>query len=251
MVRQVRETRRSANLTGGIKLVRLVAGILLSAAAWGQVAATDPLAPLQQNAAKKAADWDALAKVLEVKLARMLPCDPRVRAAIEEVGKASDARLAALAQYLQAAAAQAKAGAERIQRLLADQESAAKETETEKAEADQERAAIEGRAADLAESAKRRESLSEAQKKLAEIAALSRERSARAAELGAHQETLIDALRQVASTYQARQKALDTELSALVIETSRWGEYYAARSSRAQTECAVTNPAGPASRKKQ
>jgi len=250
VVRQVRKARRSADLAGRVTFTRLIAGVVFAASAWGQ-SQPDPLAQQQQIAEKRAADWDALAKALEVKLARMLPCDPRVRTSIEEVGRSSDARLAAMATYLQAAAAQAKADVDRIQRLLAEQESAAKEIQIEKAEAEQERAAIEGRAADLAESAKRRESLSEAQKKLAEIAAMTRERSTRAQEQVARREALAVVLRQVASTYQARQKALETELSALVIETSRWGEYYNARMSRAQTECAVTNPTGPPQRKKQ
>ncbi len=230
------------------------AGIILvfwTASAWGQADSADPLAALQLVAEKRSADWDTLAKSLEVKLARMLPCDPRARTSIEEVNRASDARLTALAQYLQASAAQAKADVDRIQRLLADQESATKDVEIEKAEADQERAAIEGRASDLAESARRRPSLSEAQKKLTEIAAMTRERTARAQEQVARREALAVALRQIGESYRARQKAVEMELSALVIETSRWGEYYAARMARGQTECSVTNPTGSPQRKKQ
>lgn len=222
----------------------------LATSAWAQVNSADPLAALRQVAEKRSSDWDTLAKGLEVKLARMLPCDPRVRTSIEEVSRASDARLAALAQYLQANAAQAKLDVDRVQRLLADQESFSKDAEIEKAEADQERVAIKGRSADLAESAKRRPSLSEAQKKLGEIAAMTRERTSRAQEQVARREALAEVLRQVGAAYQARQKAIETELSALLIETSRWGEYYAARMARAQTECSVTGPASPAPRKK-
>jgi hypothetical protein len=225
--------------------------VFLAASARAQVNSADPLAALQVVAEKRSADWDTLARGLEVKLARMLPCDPRARTSIEEVSRASDARLTALGQYLQASAAQAKADVARIQRLLAEQESAAKDVEIEKAEADQERAAIEGRASDLAESSKRRPSLAEAQKKLAEIAAMTRERTARAQEEVARRQALASALRQIGEAYQVRQKAIEMELSALVIETSRWGEYYAARMARAQTECSVTNPTGPPQRKKQ
>jgi hypothetical protein len=220
----------------------ILAGLLLATAAFAQAPA-DLLALLQQAAEKRAAEWDALAKGLEVKLARMLPCDPRVRASIDEVSRASDARLAALATYLQAAAAQAKTDLDRVQGLLTSQEFASKESATEKAEAEQELAAIDAQSADLAESAKRRAALAEAQAKLSEVAALIRERMSRAQQQETRREALAGALRQVASTYEARQKAFDTERSALATENTRWAEYYAARMSRAQMECAVTNPA--------
>jgi len=241
VVRQIREARRSANVAGRVKLRALFLGALATVGLYGQTA-PDPLAPLQQAAARKAADWEALAKGLEVKLARMLPCDPRVRSSIEEVSRASDARLAALALYLQSAAAQAKADLDRVQGLLSEQEFATKESTAEKAEADGERAAIEAQAADMAESVTRRGLLSEAQRKLAEIAAMVRERGTRTQQQDARRDALAAALRQVASTYEARQRALETERSALVIENSRWGEYYVARMARAQMECTVTNP---------
>ena len=261
MVRQICEARRSADVAGRVTpyrplAFRLLAGALLAAAsAWGQAGAPDPLAPLQQAAAKKATDWDALAKGLEVKLARMLPCDPRVRASIEEVSRASDARLSALGLYLQAAAEEAKTDLDRVQGLLAEQEFATKESATDKSEAEAELAAIQGQAADLAESVKQRASLGEARNKLAEIEAMVQERDTRSQQQEARREALSAALRQVASTYAARQKALETEISALVIENSRWGEYYVARMARALMECAVTNPAlanpRPPQRKKQ
>jgi hypothetical protein len=221
----------------------ILAGLLLTTAAVGQTSPADPLTPLEQAAEKKAADWDALAKALEVKLARMLPCDPRVRTSIDEVSRASDTRLAAFAVYLEAAAAQAKTDLERVQGVLSAQEFAIKESSTEKTEADAELAAIDGQAADLAESVKRRPSLAEAQNKLSEIAAMIRERAPRAQQQETRQEALAAALRQVASTYEARRKAFETERSALLIENTRWGDYYTARMSRAQMECAVTNPA--------
>ena len=75
----------------------------------------------------------------------MLPCDPRVKAAIEEVSRASQARLASLSDYLQAAGAQAKADAERARKASADAATAAKEAGVELTEAEQQRAAIDGR----------------------------------------------------------------------------------------------------------
>jgi hypothetical protein len=206
-----------------------------------QTTSADPLAQFRQTVEKKTADWDTLAKGLEMKLARMLPCDPRVRSTIEEVSRASEARLAAVAQYLQAAATLAKGEAERAQRALADQEAAGKDIDTERAEAGQERAAIEGQTVDLAESVKRREVLSEARNKLADIAGMARERAAHADDQALHREALTASLRDVAAAYQVRQKALDAEVRSLVVEISRWGEYYIGRLARARTECSVTN----------
>ena len=79
--------------------------------------AANPLAAREALAQKRAAEWETLAKVLEGKIARMLPCDSRVHGAIEEVSRASQARLASLNDYLQAAAAQAKADAERARAI--------------------------------------------------------------------------------------------------------------------------------------
>src|SRR5215813_13950571 len=64
------------------------------------------LPSLEQSARQRAADWMRLADDLEGSLARMLPCDPRVTVAINEVMRASDARLATLSDYLQAATQQ-------------------------------------------------------------------------------------------------------------------------------------------------
>ena len=63
---------------------------------------------LRQTADKAAADWESLAKGLEQKIATLLPCDPKSRAAVEEVSHASDARLSALSAYLKAAAAESE-----------------------------------------------------------------------------------------------------------------------------------------------
>src|SRR5580704_2277860 len=68
----------------------------------------DSLDGLRQTADKAAAAWESLAKGLEQKIATLLPCDPKSRAAVEEVSHASDARLAALGAYVKAAAAAAK-----------------------------------------------------------------------------------------------------------------------------------------------
>lgn len=213
-------------------------------------AAVDVRSPLEEIADKRASEWDALAKGLEGKIARMLPCDPRVRGALEEVSRASEARLTALSQYLESAAAQSKNDVEKARTALAVEQAAAKDAETERVEAEQQRAAIDGQIADLAQSAKRRQALDEARKKLDEIHTKVDQRLARAQEETARRAALTASLQQLAAGYEARQKAIAGELSALASETARWNEYYAARLGRAQTECSITNRA-PAQRKKQ
>ena len=173
----------------------------------------------------------------------MLPCDPRVKSSIEEVGRASEARLAALAQYLRAAAAQAAADATAANRALADQQSNARDLETEHAEAEQERIAVDGQDAGLTDSAKRRPLLGDAQKKLDQIEAAAKQKAASAQDQASQSAALIPVLRDWAAASQARQKAIEAELTSLAAETSRWDEYYAARLARAQTECSLTNAA--------
>src|ERR1700685_1017693 len=76
--------------------------VLLAIPAFAQQA--DLLAARETLAQKRAAEWETLAKGLEARIVRMLPCDPRVKGAIEEVSRASQARLASLSDYLNAAA---------------------------------------------------------------------------------------------------------------------------------------------------
>lgn len=211
--------------------------------------AVDSRARLEQVADQRTAEWDTLAKGLEAKIARMLPCDPRVRAALEDVSRASDARMAAVSRYLESAAAQAKADAGRARKALADEQAAVQEIDTERVEAEQERAAIDGQISNLAESAKRREALDDAGKKLAEIRAKVDERVTRAQQEAAHRAALIASLQQLAAGYATRERAIAGELSSLAAERTRWSEYYLARLARAQTECSITNQSAPPRKK--
>src|SRR5580700_6957059 len=128
------------------------------------------LEPLRQAADKTAADWEALAKGLEQKISTLLPCDPKSRAAVEEVSHASDARLAALSAYLKASAAKAKSDTEAAKRVFAAQAAISGGWNTERTEADQERASIETQVGDLKESMRKRGSLSGAEQVLTELA---------------------------------------------------------------------------------
>ena len=213
--------------------------------------AANPLAAREALAQKRAAEWETLAKGLEGKIARMLPCDSRVHGAIEEVSRASQARLASLNDYLQAAAAQAKADAERARATASGLDNLAKEADVERSEAEQQRAAIDAQIADLKESVKQRQDLEDAGAKLAEIRGMTVAQAGRWQQDAAGRVALGGALADLAAAYDARQKAMAAELSALGDETARWVNYYAARLNRAEIECSITNQARPARRKKQ
>jgi hypothetical protein len=210
----------------------------------------DPLAARQALAQKRATEWETLAKGLEARIARMLPCDARVKGAIEEVSRASQGRLGSLSDYLNAAAAQAKLDTERARQAAAESGVAAKEAGVELTEAEQQRAAIDGQLADLKDSSRRRPMLNDAAAKLAGIQTITVANIARLQQEAARMAALGGSLTDLAAAYQARQTAIDAELAALVEETVRWVDYYTVRLSRAEAECAITNQARP-QRKKQ
>ena len=232
------------------KLVWLALLIAIPAIAQQPSAPADPLTAREAMAQKRASEWETLAKGLEARISRMLPCDPRLKAAIEEVSHASEARLSSLTDYLQAAAAEAASDAERARKAVDDAGGAAKEIEPERAEAEQQRVALDGQIADLSESARRRPSLDDAAAKLQAIQAMTVARIARFEPEIARRAALRQALADLATAYDARKTAIDTELAALTEETARWADYYASKLARAATECSVTNQIRP-SRKKQ
>jgi hypothetical protein len=210
--------------------------------AYGQTRGT--LAELQQIAEKKGSEWEALAKALDAKVARLLPCDARVVSSIDDVSRASDARLAAIGDYRRAAAANVKEGAAAVKSLQASRDAAARELATEQTETDQERTAIEAQSKVLAESLTRRATLAEARKTLESLTASARQRSTLAQEQIAQLATLDSLLNDLNAGFLQRQAAIDEELNALTVETRRWTAYYSARLARARTECAVINPGG-------
>lgn len=202
----------------------------------------DPLDSLRQTADKAAADWAALAKGLDQKIETLLPCDPKSRAAVEEVSRASDVRLSALSAYLKTSAAAARADTDAAKRVLAAQAALSGGWNTESAEADQQRAAIEARVSDLKESMRKRGSLAGAEKVLTEIAAMLKERAAKSADLASHKDSINAMLGELVVAYQNRQTAIENESALLDAETAKWKAYYAARVSRAITECTIINP---------
>ena len=201
---------------------------------------------LQQNIEKRTTEWNTLANNLEVRIGRLLPCDPRVRGAVEEVSRASEARIVALTEYWLAVSAASKTQTETIRRLLAQGDTGAGERKTDQADAEQEQIAVNAQLADLSESVKLLPSLTAAQKALDGLAQSGARTAVQAAERGQSAERLSQELRDLLAAAQARQTAIDNAMKALAAEGLRWSGYYLSRQARAQTECVITNPSGAA-----
>jgi hypothetical protein len=232
-----------------VRCLSLFLLLAFSGLARAQNKPADSLAVLRQAAEKATAQWAALAKGLEPKIARLLPCDPNSHAAVEEVSLASNARMAALSAYLKAAAAKAKDDADAAKRVLAAQAALAGGWNTERTEAAQAGAGIEAQVAELKESMRKRATLASAEQVLVEIARIVKERGTRAEEQAGRKDALNAVLGDLVVAYQDRQTALENESAQLDAEAVRWTTYYIARLARATTECTIIN--NPAPRKKQ
>jgi hypothetical protein len=227
-----------------IRSVSLCVLVAVAQSASAQEKPVDSITALRQTADKAAADWDALAKGLEPRIARLLPCDPSARAAVEEVSHASEVRLSALAAYLKAAAARAKDDTEAAKQVLAAQAALAGGWNTERTEADQQGAAIEAQVADLKESMRKRATLAGAEQVLAEIARMVKERGSKSTDLAARKDVVNALLGDLVVGYQDRQTALEKQFAQLDVESARWSAYYTARLARAATECSIINNPG-------
>jgi len=204
------------------------------------LAQTPDLTALEQTAQKRHAEWESQAKSLEERLARILPCDARTSAAIAEVRGLSDARLAALSDYMRAASAKAFAETAAARNLLNAEERRAVEASRERADAGQEQTAVDIQSDGLLQSINQRSSLQDAEKLLEEIRALIRQRTAESERQADAAEKMIPMLRDLVAKFEARDVALQNESAAFEAERTRWGGYYSARQSRAQTECSIT-----------
>ncbi len=222
-----------------------LAAIAAALATEGILAAQDPapnsLAALQQSASQRTAEWNALAANLEQRVARLLPCDPQARTAIEEAGRASDARSVALTSYWTMASIQSKTQVEAIRGLLAQEEGRAGEWAADANEVRVDVALAVAQRASLASSVRQLPALAAPQKDLEAIAEQYRLLEKQAQERAGGR--LLDDLRELLNTSQARQAAIDERLKTVGAEGQRWSAYYMARLARAQIECSLVNPA--------
>jgi hypothetical protein len=205
---------------------------------------------LRIAAEKRSAEWEVLAKALDTKISRMLPCDPRVKESIEEVVHASQARMRALAEVMKASAEQAASDVAKLQFAMSAEDANLADAEAERAEAMQERLAVDGQLADLADSARRRQSLEDARTVLADIDAKVSARATLAEQQTQVRAALALSMRDLLVAALARQRELTIEQGALAVETTRWSEYYTARLARAQVECTITGASKSSKKKK-
>jgi chromosome segregation ATPase len=203
------------------------------------------LEPFEADARQKAASWVKQAQAMESSVAHMLPCDARAMPTITAVSQASDARLAAVAAYLQAAQNEASRETAGAQRIVASAQSLVSELGAEKADVAQEHSAIDAQLAALSETVSKRAALGDAQKTLQQIQALTAQRAELAQGGLDRQQAFLTSLRNLAASLEARESALKAAQVAYEAERARWNAYYAARLARAQIECNITRAPAP------
>jgi len=228
-------------MAGWIKRKLICAGLAATAASWAQTQ-PDALSRFQQNAERRSAEWTTLATNLEQRVTRLLPCDPRISAAIEGSGRASEARIAALTTYWMGVAGRSRNQMEAIRRLMTQEEARKDEWASERSHAEEERTAVAEQNGFLAVSVNQLPALAEAQKSLtaATQKLLQIETQMQARELVGNQ--LAGELRDLLAASQARQNDIDAQIKFISAEGVRWNAYYDARLNRAQMECIITNP---------
>ncbi len=218
----------------------LLGAVCLAAASAQSTSSPDSMAPLEQAAQRSLATWTGLAKDLDTRVARLLPCDARATTAITEVSRASEGRLTALAEYLRAAAANASAETSAAKVLLARETARADDDSPERSDSAQELAAVQKQMDALAAAVKQRASLGDAEKALQQVAAMIKDRVMLAEEQPADAAAVQAGLRDLVAAFEAHESALKDETAAFEAERARWTGYYGARLVRAQTECAIT-----------
>ena len=230
------------------RLSMVCVGLAVAQAAWAAEEPASALVSFQQSAAKRENEWVTLTTNLELRLARLLPCDPRVRNSIEETSRASEARISALTTYWMAASGKSKSQTDAIRRLIAQEEARKGEWSKARAEADREHAKVIEQNGFLAIGVSRSPVLAGTQKALTAATQSVLKSEAQIQERQATGERIPGELQEWLTASEARQNAIEAELRLLSIEGSRWTSYYAARIARASTECAITNPEEAADR---
>lgn len=204
-----------------------------------------------QIAEKRTADWSVLASNLEQRVARLLPCDARVRTAIEEVSRASETRFTALNAYWQEAAKLSRSQADAARKLIAENGEREADRKADLTDSGQEQTRLAAQTSDLRDSARQQAALANAARALngvSQNAAAATKQAATREDAWANVNTN---LKELITAAESRQTAIENELKALATENTRWTAYYAARIARAQLECTITGAAAdpaPASR---
>jgi len=233
---------RGYQLWSAIAACLAAAGVLCA-----QDSGANSPAALQDTAAKRTAEWNTLTTGLELRLARLLPCDARARTSIDEVIRASDARIMALTSYWNRISADSKTQVEAIRGLLTQEEGNAEYETQDRTGAQLDIEAASAQAAALGPSLRQLPALADPQKNLDALVQDYRTLAAQAQERETSGAQLLVDLRALLKASQERQSAIEEHMKAIGAEAQRWSGYYAARQARAQIECSITNPgAGPA-----
>jgi hypothetical protein len=197
---------------------------------------------LEQVVRQRTAEWQKMAQGLDGSILQLLPCDPKAVAAITEVSKASDARKAAVADYLREAGKQAALQTAAARRIFESIQSRAADFATEKEDIAQERAGVSGQTEALTAAAGTppKPAFSGAQAELRRIAAFEKQRADFADSGLSHADPSAAAMRDLVAQLEARENSIKDAQAAFEAEGARWSAYYALRLTRAQTECAIT-----------
>ncbi len=199
-----------------------------------------------QSAENRIREWSVLATNLEQRITRMLPCDPRVSAAIEEVSRASGARFQAVTAYWQEISRLSNDQIEAARALIASDQSRFAEWRADSADAEQEQARVVAQSSDLRDAVRQQAALDAAARVLSDIARSMGDQVKEAVARESASVKLDADLNEFVTAAQIRQTAIDDELKALTAESARWTAYYAARIARAQLECSITGSAADA-----
>jgi hypothetical protein len=213
---------------------------LLASPACGQDQSPAAISDLAQIVDKKNADWSALTASLEPRLARFLPCDARVKTAVEEVSRASDVRFAAMSAYWQEIERQSKEQAQTATALAGENDGRLALWSEERADSEKARAVLEDHAADLQVSVKGMAALTAASRNLDDILRNSESITRQSLEREEAIAQLNARWKDVARSSPLRDAAIENELKSLANERDRWNAFYAARIARAQMECSLT-----------
>jgi hypothetical protein len=224
----------SSLLTASI--TRLLAGGIL---AFGMI----PVYGQLPEAAVPTAEWAQIAPSLEQRLSRMLPCDPRIQAAIEEVSRASDSRITLLENEGKQLTVKSQQQSETLRQWAAQQEPAVDALRAWNALSEQERADLQSQSEVLAEITRRSAAFSAAAKSLEELTQSSQYTAAMSAKASTDAAGITSMMNDWLAASLGWQHSIDLYLKSLSEEGQRWRSFYAARIARARAECAITDPA--------
>ncbi len=218
----------------------------LFAAVEAQTSAPAGLGLLQQNAEKKTTAWLNLHATFEDNLSRLLPCDARAVKTIEDVNRSSDARIEAWITYTAQWRSLAATESRNAKRTEAELNAQSGVLQAEKLQ-------LENQIADLRTRRAALPATSEALKPLDQLIDLNSQRIAAISDRTAALDAAKQSVATLVSAAESRAAAVDKEAAQWTDQAARWRAYYAARISRAKTECAITgqSTAPRAPRKKQ